>query len=78
MKFVLNLLTLQTLRAKARIAANIQKSPHPNSHPLKNKCRALAVRHFFYMITPTVYNLMYFNLNQFYMLTLLMAMLNLQ
>ena len=46
-KFVLNLLTLQTLRAKARIAANIQKSPHPNSHPLKNKCRALAVRHFF-------------------------------
>ena len=25
----------------------IQKSPHPNSHPLKNKCRALAVWHFF-------------------------------
>ena len=43
MKFVLNLLTLQTLPGLQQI----QKSPHPNSHPLKNKCRALAVWHFF-------------------------------
>ena len=54
MKFVLNLLTLQNI---ARIAANtVQKSPHPNSHPLKNQLRALAVwHHFFFLFTIYIY-----------------------
>ena len=41
----MTLLDLQTLPGLQQI----QKSPHPNSHPLKNKCRALAVRTAFFL-----------------------------